>query len=141
MSLNIAADKLLNQNSIDDWLEFNKYHYYNSKSLKNQRVLIRFIGPIFFSIFVICHSYYKSFDLVLAVVFAVISILWIVFYPKKGEADILKRVKKMIEEGKNKELNTDIKIKVSEENIFVKSENITSTVNWELVEKIVMNYE
>ena len=43
----------------------------------------------------------------------------------------------MIEEGKNKELNTNVNINVSEEKIIIQAENSNSTIKWDLVEKIV----
>ncbi len=127
------------RNTVEDWLEFNRYHYRNSKALLKQRIFIRLLGPILFAIFIVLHSYYKGYDTKLTIGFAVLSVLWIIFYPKRAEAHHLNSVKEMLLEGKNRELNTDIFIKLTDKDMVVKSESICTSVRWSSVEKIIMH--
>lgn len=63
-------------------------------------------------------------------VFIVISVAWIVFYPKYFMAAFSKRVSKMVDEGKNKDLLGKYRVTVNEEGILEQSENGENKISW-----------
>ncbi len=115
----------------DDYIKFNLYHIKNSKTGKQALALQRFLTPLFFIIISYVYSMIsnKSF-LPLFITFLVMSILWVIFYPKYFYGLIARNAKKMIKEGKNDGLLGNHQLKLTEEGLVDTSSNKETKVTW-----------
>lgn len=115
----------------EDYLKFTMFHIKNSKThnraLKTQRLmtpLLLIIMSYLFSLF--DTTYFK----VLLIISLVVSVLWILFYPKYFYSYIIRNTKKMLKEGKNDGLIGEHQWIMSEEGLADKTSNGESKVNW-----------
>lgn len=122
----------------DDYVNFNIYHSQHSDSIKKNLKTQRFITPLIFFIFPfiakvntgISFFYWLS-------IFAVIYILWTIYYPKYYFHTVKKGVGRMIEEGKNHDLLGPKTIELREDDIFSSGENSESKVKWHSAERYI----
>ncbi|MGM7636796.1 hypothetical protein [Bacillus sp. Hm123] len=69
----------------EDYLNFNMFHVKNSKAVKRVLNMQRFLTPILFIIASFVFSKVGSMPFLgLFITFLVVSILWIIFYPRSG---------------------------------------------------------
>ncbi|RDW17394.1 YcxB family protein [Oceanobacillus chungangensis] len=86
----------------DDYLKFNLFHMKNSKSVMRSLNIQRFLTPVFFILISYLFSKIAETPFLFAFIpFFIMSILWIIFYPKFFYKTIIRNVKKMIREGQN----------------------------------------
>ncbi len=84
------------------YIEFNVYHAKNSKTIKKAITMQRVLVPILYLVMAIVISFLLDIPVLSMVIpFLLISLLWIVFYPKYFYRHIQKSAKKMLREGKN----------------------------------------
>lgn len=115
----------------EDYINFNLYHIKNSKTGKRALMLQRFLSPLFFIIVSYVYSMIGNMPfLPLFITFFILSILWIVFYPKYFYRLITRNVRKMIKEGKNEGLIGQHQLKLSEERLVDTSSNKETTITW-----------
>lgn len=85
-----------------DYINFNIFHFGNSKAVKRSLLVQRIIGPLFFIVF--GYLYYQietvSLPLLILVIIA-LSAVWIILYPMRFKGYITRNTKRMIEEGNN----------------------------------------
>lgn len=115
----------------EDYLNFNMFHIKNSKTAINAMKKQRFLPPILFLIlsFVFSAAGDVSF-LGMFITFFLISILWVIFYPKYFYSYVIRNTKKMVKEGKNGDLLGNHTMMMTKEGI-VDSTSIGETkVNW-----------
>lgn len=85
----------------EDYLQFNRFHIRNSKTFKRALVIQRVTGPIIFLLMAFIFSSIGNLSFAtLLVPFIILSVLWIVFYPKYFYASVIRNTKKVIKEGK-----------------------------------------
>ncbi|MBB6447969.1 YcxB family protein [Bacillus benzoevorans] len=103
----------------------------NSKTVKKALNMQRFLAPIVFIIasFVLAKVGNMSF-LGVFITFLVMSILWIIFYPKYFYSYVSRNTKKMIKEGKNDGLLGEHHMILSEEGIIDSTSNGETKVTW-----------
>lgn len=115
----------------EDYLTFNLFHIKNSKTAKRSLDIQRFLTPVIF----IALSYILSklgnlSFLGLLISFLIVSILWIIFYPKYFYSYVSRHTKKMIKEGKNDGLLGEHRMVLSEEGIVDSTSNGETKVAW-----------
>ena len=115
----------------EDYLNFNMFHIKNSKTTKRALNMQRFLMPIIFIVL----SYVLSkvgnmsfFGLFIALL--IVSILWIIFYPRYFYSYVFRNTKKMIKEGKNDGLLGEHLMILSEEGIIDSNSNGETKVTW-----------
>jgi hypothetical protein len=115
----------------EDYLNFNMFHVKNSKAVKRTLNMQRFLTPIIFIIasFVLSKVGSMSF-LGVFITFLVVSILWIIFYPKYFYSYVIRNMKKMIKEGKNDGLLGEHYMILSDEGIIDSTSNGETKVSW-----------
>lgn len=88
-----------------DYIDFNIFHAMNSDALKKSLAAQRYFAPVIFLIIPFFISGVTDLPLLYWIcVFLVISVVWIVFYPRYFIWIISRRVNKMVDEGKNADL-------------------------------------
>ena len=115
----------------EDYLEFNMFHVKNLKAVKRTLNLQRFLTPIFFIIasFVLSKVGSMSF-LEVFITFLVVSIIWVIFYPRYFYSYVIRNTKKMIKEGKNDGLLGEHYMVLSEDGIIDSTSNGETKVTW-----------
>jgi hypothetical protein len=120
-----------------DYIDFNIYYIKNSDTLKRSLIIQRYVMAVFFLI--IPFAIYRVTDIPLwywLAVFFVVAVLWVIFYPKYFMSATIKRISKLVDEGKNKDMLGKHIITVNEEGIKEESKNGDSRINWDGVEKV-----
>ncbi|MFZ0443610.1 MAG: YcxB family protein [Bacillus sp. (in: firmicutes)] len=121
----------------DDYLNFNMFHVKNSKAIRRTLNMQRFLTPIIFIIasFVLPKIGSISF-LGVFITFLVVSILWIIFYPRYFYSYVIRNTKKMIKEGKNDDLLGKHHMILSEEGIIDSTSNGETKVTWSGIQTV-----
>jgi YcxB-like protein len=115
----------------EDYLNFNMFHVKNSKVVKRTLNMQRFLTPIIFIVasFVLSKVGSMSF-LGVFITFLVVSILWIIFYPRYFYSYVIRNTKKIIKEGKNDGLLGEHRMVLSEDGIIDSTSNSETKVTW-----------
>ena len=115
----------------EDYINFNLYHIKHSKMGKRALTLQRFLSPLLFIIVAYLYAVIGDLPfLPLFITFFVMSILWIIFYPKYFYGLIARNAKKMIKEGKNDGLLGNHQLKFMEDGLVDTSANKETKVTW-----------
>ncbi len=115
----------------EDYINFNMFHAKNSTTVKRALNLQRFISPIIFIILSFVLSKIGSIPFLgLFITFLLVSVLWIIFYPKYFYSYMIRNSKKMIKEGKNDGLLAGHHMILSEEGIVDSNANGETKVTW-----------
>lgn len=119
-----------------DYVEYNIFHNFNSKSGRKVLIISRFIPPVGFMLmpFFLTKVSMVPFWWWL-ITFTILSVVWIVRYPKNVKRNIAKRIKKMLGEGKNLGLLGNKTIVLTEEAIISEGESGETKTKWNAVER------
>jgi len=122
--------------SLDDILEFNRYHFLFSNASRKTRLLRQWLVPMVPAITLgyFSHIEHDSLELVFGLIGSVI--LW-VYYWKNKTAFIEKHVKKVYEEGRNDSLFGDHSFEITENSIFLTSKESETKLSVTRIERIV----
>lgn len=114
-----------------DYIHFNLYHIKNSKTGTRALALQRFIVPVFFMVMPFMYTLISGTPfLPRFITFLIISILWVLFYPKYFYHLIARNAKKMIKEGSNEGLLGSHQLKMTKEGIVDTSAERETKVTW-----------
>ena len=120
-----------------DYINFNIDHAKKSSSLKKSILSQRILGPIVFMLIPFILRLYTSIPLSYwLTIFAIASVLWVMFYPKYFNWEMGRRVKKMLNEGNNENILIRRTISISKEGLLEKSAIGESKVKWSQVDKV-----
>lgn len=120
----------------EDYLNFNMFHVENSKTIIKTLNIQRFSVPIFFLIFSYISSKIGDTPFIVSfIVFLILSILWIIFYPKYFYKHIIRNARKMLKEGKNAGLLGKHHMNMTEDGIEETTSNGGTKVNWSGIEQ------
>ncbi|MFS0575160.1 YcxB family protein [Sporosarcina sp. 179-K 3D1 HS] len=115
----------------EDFVNFNLYHSRHSKAASKALKMQRFISPILFMAAAFLFSKMGEIPLPISLsTFGVMSILWVLFYPKYFYQLIKRNAKKMIKEGKNDGLLGDHKMMMTDEGIVDTTSIGETRVSW-----------
>lgn len=121
-----------------DYIDFNVHHIKNSNTLKKSLFMQQYVLAVIYLILPFILSKVSDIPLLYwLVVFVIVAVLWVIFYPKYFMAATIKRILKLVDEGKNKDMLGKHILTVNEEGIIEESENGESRINWSGVEKVV----
>ena len=121
----------------EDYLNFNLFHAKSSNTIAKSLALQRFLLPIIFLIAAFMFAWIGEGSLVGSlIIFSIMGILWIVYYPKYFYGFMTKNSKKMLEEGNNDGLLGDRCMILSDEGIVNSSSNGETKVKWAGIKKI-----
>ena len=124
----------------EDFLAFNLYHAKHSETVKNALFKQRFIVPIIF-LFLPFVFYWITgeFLIEVSIGFMLISILWLVFYPKYFYGYIKRNVSKVLNEGSSDNLLGKRVFVITEDGFIEKSKAGETKVHWSGIEKVEEN--
>jgi len=125
------------ENTFDDIIVFNKFHYENSPSVKRSTYLLQLFLPVSYFVIWLVDGLLDKFSFKYLIIFFIISILWVFFIPILNKWYHIRNSIKMYSEGDNKIFIGQRILTISPNGIIVKSDNGESKINWNLVNKIV----
>ncbi|WP_223592330.1 YcxB family protein [Neobacillus bataviensis] len=115
----------------EDYLNFNMFHVKNSKAAMRSLNIQRFLLPIIFIIAAYLASTYGDMPFVTAfVIYFIIAVLWIIFYPKIFYRHVKRMTKRMMNEGKNEGMLGEHVLRMTDEGIVDSSANGETRVTW-----------
>ena len=115
----------------DDYLNFNLFHVKNSKTAIRSLNIQRYLLPIIFIIAAYLASKYGNMPFLTAfIIYFIVAVLWIIFYPRYFYRHIGRMTRRMMKEGKNDGMLGDHVMKLTEEGIVDSSANGETKVNW-----------
>ena len=118
----------------DDYIEFNKYHFENSKSVMKSFLLGRVMGPITFMLSIVAIG--EIDNIIYMTVFFILSVAWFIYTPKYMWYTMKKKIIKLIEENKEGDLFGGKHIIIDDLGIHHESEISSGTYNWSCVIKV-----
>lgn len=126
----------------DDYLAFNLHYVKHSKTIKQSLFMQRFLTPIIFLILPFVLFWITGeFMIGLFITFALISVIWIVFYPKYFYSQIKRNVKKMLNEGSNDNLLGQHVFISKEDGFIEKNRAEERKVSWSSIERVEENQD
>jgi len=122
---------------MDDWMAFQKHFMSNSKQFKNARIVGTYMIPLLFGIILTFQSLSRPGFLPFGLaVYTVLSILWIISYPKRYEKKVLAKTQKVLEEGDNNSFLGSQKIEFNEQCIIHHTKYSEHKIHWEGILKM-----
>lgn len=123
--------------TLDDILDFNMYHFYNSKKIKKTRNKQRYLGGTIFLILPLIMKQVTSIPITeIYPSFIICSLLWIIFYPIYFKNSIKKNVHKMLAKGSNEGIIGEHTFSITDEGIVDKNEFKESKISTKGIKKI-----
>ncbi|NMA96108.1 MAG: YcxB family protein [Clostridiales bacterium] len=121
----------------DDYIDFNLYHMEHSASFKRSIFIQRYIVSLIFLImpFALKSSTDIPFWYWLTIC-SIVYLVWVIFYNRYMRWNTARRLSKMVDEGKNKDMLGERSLKVFEEGIMQTNELNESKVAWKSIERI-----
>jgi hypothetical protein len=117
--------------AVEDYIKFNLFHIKNSKTAIRTLNIQRFLTPIIFIILsYVLTKVGTTHFLSLFITFFLISIMWIIFYPKFFYSFVTRKTKKMIKKSKNDSLIGKHHMIISEKGITDSTYFGESRISW-----------
>ncbi|WP_273130862.1 YcxB family protein [Bacillus weihaiensis] len=115
----------------EDYLHFNLFHLKNSKAGRHALAIQRYLTPIMFIAIAFLFSSINDIPILFMLIpFAIMAIIWFLFYPKYFYHTVKKNAKKMLKEGKNDGIVGKHEMTLSEEGISDHHSTGETKVNW-----------
>lgn len=124
---------------IDDWMEFQKHYLNNSKQFKRVKIIFTALLPCVLACFIISSIIEGQFNVITLIVYFIVSILWIIIFPKRMSKRQLKSVKKIITDGDNLGLLGMHEYIFNEDHIFIKKLESEQKMYWSGIKKVKEN--
>lgn len=127
---------------LDDWMAFQEHFLKNSKQFKRSKVIATFMLPAMFTgTIVFKYINGEPISMFGVLFFAMLSILWVLLYPRGMEKRSLKRMKRLIKTGDNTGIICEHKIILSKENITHITSDSEQKLKWKAIKKIEENHD
>lgn len=122
---------------MNDWVEFQKNHLQNSKQFKRTKLIVSLMLPLIFSILIIFDLIKGEFNPVGWIIYSMMSLLWVLYYPKRMMNRTLDKARKMMEEGDNSGIVGHHKLILDDDGIMDIGPDCESKIKWNGIKKIV----
>lgn len=115
------------------WLAFNEHNLRYSPIHRRTRFWSRFVIIPIALVFIV-HDYFAKDEVVgLTITFSVIAVFWFFLYPKVYNNSVMKKVKKIVRDEKNRSRFEKQTFEITPEHIHWFSAGGESTVNWDKI--------
>jgi hypothetical protein len=115
---------------LNDWMAFQEFHLSESKQFKKTKLITTLTVPIVYGLFILNDAIKGELDLIPTSIFTVISILWMIYYPKRLTIRTLKKVKKILEDPSNSKIFGIHTIELSEQGLKITKPESENFINW-----------
>lgn len=121
---------------MSDWMALHSHHISHSKQYKQYFLFMKLMLPLTFLVLILKDFYLKQMSVAVITVAVILSILWLIFIPKRLKKNAEKRFLKVLNSGDNSSILGIHKIKISDEGIQVEKPNSSGFMNWSAFNKI-----
>lgn len=121
----------------EDWLDFNKYYFFNSKEIGRTKLFVQLSVPVSVALILIYNAFKGSLDKTGAIIGLSFGLLWFFFYPKKFYRETIKKIEKLMKEGDNSSLFGKHSIVFDENGVTCAEPESTQTFKWSAFKKAV----
>ena len=115
---------------LNDWMAFQEFHLSESKQFKKTKLITTLTVPIVYGLFILNDAMKGELDIIPTSIFTVISILWMIYYPKRLTIRTLKKVKKILEDPANSKMFGIHTIELSEQGLKITKPESENFINW-----------
>ena len=115
---------------LNDWMAFQEFHLSESKQFKKTKLITTLTVPIVYGLFILNDAMKGELDIIPTSIFTVISILWMIYYPKRLTIRTLKKVKKILEDPANSKIFGIHTIELSEQGLKITKPESENFINW-----------
>jgi hypothetical protein len=122
---------------LNDWMAFQENYLDNSKQFARTKRIVTWIFPFICTSVILIDYNRGKFNPFLVGMFAVASILWVLFYPKRVKNSALKRAKKLLSDGDNSGYLGKHETELTDESIKSTAPQSTTTISWNGIKKYV----
>jgi hypothetical protein len=124
----------------EDYINFNLFHMKNSetimKSVRNQRIFT----PVFYLLFSVVFSFLLDIPFLVSFTpFFILSVLWVLFYPKYLFGRAIRHTKKLVKEGRNESILGEHHMVLNDEGIVDKTSKGETKVTWSGINELKEN--
>jgi hypothetical protein len=124
----------------EDYINFNLFHMKNSetimKSVRNQRIFT----PVFYLLFSVVFSFLLDIPFLVSFTpFFILSVLWVLFYPKYLFGRAIRHTKKLVKEGRNESILGEHYMVLNDEGIVDKTSKGETKVTWSGINELKEN--
>jgi hypothetical protein len=112
------------------WFTFNESITFSSKKIKQTKTMMTFFLPVISLILVLIDLLNNTAQIPLWIFLGTVSILWVIFYPKRFTKRIKSNIKKQIDKPENNGLFGLYKTTFNEVEILTKTELSEATIKW-----------
>jgi len=133
------------ERTLDDLVKFNLFHIEHSPTIRRQLLLARMLVTILTPILSLGAMYIVDRDKNLPPYAYIISLIGgvIIFflYPYINRSAIIRRTKRLLDEGSNRAIIGKQQITTSDEGLLCETGTGSSRINWSSIEKVTQNDE
>ncbi|AGA67927.1 hypothetical protein Desdi_0381 [Desulfitobacterium dichloroeliminans LMG P-21439] len=123
--------------SEEDYLKFNLFHIKNSEPAKQALKKQRFLGPVIFMAFAAFLSLTGNRPTEeVFIVFALLSVLWFIYYPKYFYRYVTRNSKTLLRAGRNDDLFCEHHMDLADEGIVDTTARGETKLNWAGIQAI-----
>ena len=115
---------------LNDWMAFQEFHLSESKQFKKTKLISTLTVPIVYGLFILNDAIKGELDIIPTSIFTVISILWMIYYPKRLTIRTLKKVKKILEDPLNSKIIGEHTIELSGQGLKITKPESENFINW-----------
>ncbi len=126
---------------LEDMLALSENYITNNKQFKRLFLFLKFLFPIIVGIYIIIDLFRHRLSITLITTSVTISVVWIAFIPRFMMRNILKRVKKSLEQGNNKQTLGLHVVRFNLDGFDVKKMDVEVNSNWDALLKVVQTPE
>jgi hypothetical protein len=121
----------------EDYIAFSVHHMKNSPTIKKSLFIQRYILSLIFIAFAFIMANITEVPLKFWILaYIAIYIVWVIYYPKYFMSSTVKRIRKMINEGKNNGIFGPYSLTLTEDGIEESNQSGESRVTWGSIEKM-----
>lgn len=126
----------------DDYLAFNLHYVKHSNTIKQSLFRQQFFTPIIFLILPFIFSWFMGeFSIGLSITFMLVSVVWMIVYPKYFYWHITRNVNKTLNEGENENLMGQHMFIGNDEGFIETNKAGERKVSWSSIERVEENDE
>jgi len=115
---------------LNDWMAFQEFHLSESKQFKKTKLITTLTVPIVYGLFILNDAMKGELELIPTTIFTLISLLWMIYYPKRLTVRTLKKVKKILEDPANSKILGNHTIELSEQGLKITKPESENFINW-----------
>lgn len=122
---------------IDDWMALHDHTLRESKQFKKSKLIVVSMMPLMMASIITIDFLRGKVNTVLVVIFTILSILWVIFYPKRMHKRAIKKTREILENGDNSGVLGKNKLTLNENGIIHSLPDSEQIIKWSGIKRLV----